>query len=169
MRTKPVPKPTRRGRIAALLFASLAAIMPAAPHAQSEGGTEQRNPTLPMVELQAGIHLIRAEVAANQTTRARGLMFRESLAANHGMLFVFEQPSRQCFWMRNTRIPLTIAFLDDGGRIVNTADMKPMSEESHCSARPVRFALEMEQGWFAKKGIKDGDRLAGPKGVFRTD
>jgi len=126
----------------------------------------QPQPQLPTVELQAGIHLVRAEVASTNDTRMRGLMFRERLGPNQGMLFVFEQKSTQCFWMRNTLVPLTIAFIDDDGGIVNLADMQPRSEDSHCSAKPVRFALEMEQGWYARRGLKAGARLAGPPGVF---
>jgi len=112
--------------------------------------------------LQAGMYLIRAEVAGDADSRARGLMFRDRLGPNEGMLFVFEQPSTQCFWMRNTLIPLTIAFLADDGRIVNTADMEPKSEASHCSTEGVRFALEMERGWFAKRGLSRGDRISAP-------
>jgi len=117
---------------------------------------------LPRTTLQAGMYLIRAEVAGDADSRARGLMFRERLGANEGMLFVFEQPSTQCFWMRNTLVPLTIAFLADDGRIVNTADMEPKSEASHCSSEGVRFALEMERGWFAKRGLNRGDRISAP-------
>jgi hypothetical protein len=130
------------------------------------GATAQPQPALPRVELQAGIHLIRAEVAADNTTRSKGLMFREKLGPNEGMLFVFQQPSAQCFWMRNTLIPLSIAFIDDDGSIVNIEDMQPKTEDSHCSAKPVRYALEMEQGWFRKKGLAAGARLSGPKGMF---
>ena len=126
----------------------------------------QPQPPLPTVQLQAGIHLIRAEVAADHESRMRGLMFRERLGPNQGMLFVFEARSGQCFWMRNTLIPLTIAFIDDDGAIVNLADMQPRTEDSHCSEKPVRFALEMEQGWFAKRGLKAGARLDGPQGLF---
>ncbi|HWS73772.1 MAG TPA: DUF192 domain-containing protein [Quisquiliibacterium sp.] len=133
--------------------------MPAAAPAQPQ-------PALPRVELQAGIHLIRAELAANDRTRSRGLMFREALGPSEGMLFVFQSASRQCFWMRNTLIPLSIAFIDDDGSIVNIADMQPRSDDSHCSAKPVRFALEMEQGWFAKRGLASGSRLRGPQGMF---
>ena len=117
---------------------------------------------LPRTTLQAGMYLIRAEVAGDVDSRARGLMFRERLGPNEGMLFVFEQPSTQCFWMRNTLIPLTIAFLADDGRIVNIADMEPKSEASHCSNEGVRFALEMERGWFAKRGLNRGDRISAP-------
>ncbi|MBP8307609.1 MAG: DUF192 domain-containing protein [Burkholderiaceae bacterium] len=152
-----------------LCLAVWAGYSPTTAHAQAAAPKEQANPTLPSVELQAGIHLIRAEVAADFGTRARGLMFRESLGTNKGMIFVFQEPSRQCFWMRNTRIPLSAAFIDDSGRIVNIADMQPHSEQSHCSAQPVRYVLEMEQGWFARKGLKEGSRLSGPKGMFKAD
>ena len=123
-------------------------------------------PTLPRIELQAGVHLIRAEVAADFASRARGLMFRDSLGPNQGMIFVFEESARQCFWMRNTRIPLSAAFIDESGRIVNIADMQPMSDDSHCSVQPVRFVLEMEQGWFARRGLREGSRITGPQGLF---
>ena len=152
-----------------LCLAAWNGFSPAPASAQAANPQEQPNPTLPKIELQAGIHLIRAEVAADFGTRARGLMFRDSLGANQGMVFVFQEPSRQCFWMRNTRIPLSAAFIDDSGKIVNIADMQPHSEQSHCSAQPVRYVLEMEQGWFARKGLKQGSRLTGPKGMFKAD
>lgn len=117
---------------------------------------------LPRVTLSAGMHLIQAQVAATHAQRATGLMFRQEMPAGEGMLFVFEQPSRQCFWMRNTLLPLTAAFVADDGTIVNLADMQPRSEKSHCSAQPVRYVLEMHQGWFAKRGIKAGSKLGGP-------
>jgi uncharacterized membrane protein (UPF0127 family) len=90
------------------------------------------------------------------------MMFRTEMAQHEGMLFVFDGPERRCFWMKNTLLPLSIAFIADDGRIVNLADMQPQSEQSHCSAEPVRFALEMNQGWFAKRGIKPGSKLKGP-------
>jgi uncharacterized membrane protein (UPF0127 family) len=107
------------------------------------------------------MHVIQAEVAASPQERAIGLMHRKSMPANNGMLFVFEEAQPQCFWMKNTLLPLSIAFLDDAGQVVNIADMKPLDESSHCSAKPVRFALEMNQGWFAKRGIKAGSKLGG--------
>lgn len=116
---------------------------------------------LPTTKLTAGIHLITAEVAATDPQRARGLMFRERLAPNHGMLFVFDSKAVQCMWMRNTLIPLSVAFIDDDGSIVNIEDMQPKTENSHCAAKPVRYALEMELGWFAKRGLKTGARLGG--------
>ncbi len=125
------------------------------------------NPRLPTVEMEAGIHLIRAEVAAAPATRATGLMYRDALGRNEGMLFVFNERGRECFWMKNTRIPLSIAFLADDGRIVNIADMAPHAETSHCSLEPVRYALEMEKGWFAKRGIAAGQRLRNPR-LFAT-
>lgn len=119
---------------------------------------------LPTVQLSAGMHLIRAEVAADFATRARGLMHRESLGANTGMLFVFEQPEIQCMWMKNTLIPLSVAFLDERGAIINIADMEPHSERTHCAARAASYALEMNRGWFAARGIKPGMRLGGIPG-----
>ena len=116
---------------------------------------------LPVKTLTAGMHVIQAEVAANDTTRTKGLMHRKELAPNSGMLFVFEQPNVQCFWMRNTLIPLSIAFILDDGTIANIADMAPMTENSHCSVAPVRYTLEMEQGWFAKRGITAGKKITG--------
>jgi uncharacterized protein len=111
--------------------------------------------------LKVGMHSIRAQLAITPQQRQIGLMHRREMPSHEGMLFVFDEPSRQCFWMRNTLIPLTIAYLADDGTVVNLADMQPQSDESHCSAKPVRFALEMNQGWFAKRGIKPGTRIGG--------
>ena len=121
----------------------------------------QTNPTLPIKKLNAGMHVIHAEVAATPETRTTGLMNRKSLAPNHGMLFVFEQANVQCFWMRNTLIPLSIAYLDTDGTIVNIAEMSPQSDQSHCSQKPVRFALEMDQGWFTARGMSAGKKILG--------
>jgi uncharacterized membrane protein (UPF0127 family) len=118
-------------------------------------------PTLPTVRLSAGIHVITAEVADSDPTRMRGLMFREKLAPNHGMLFVFDAKLVQCMWMRNTLIPLSVAFIEDDGTIVNIEDMQPRTENTHCARRPVRYALEMELGWFAKRGLGAGARIGG--------
>jgi uncharacterized membrane protein (UPF0127 family) len=89
-------------------------------------------------------------------------MHRREMPVTEGMLFVFEQPATQCFWMKNTLLPLTAAFVANDGRVVNLADMKPQTLESHCSTEPVRFVLEMNLGWFAKRGVKAGSRLSGP-------
>lgn len=117
---------------------------------------------LPRVTLSAGMHLIQAQVAATPQQRAVGLMFRQEMPVNEGMLFVFEQASEQCFWMKNTLLPLTAAFVADDGSIVNLADMQPQSLVSHCSTKPVRFVLEMNKGWFDKRGLKAGSKLSGP-------
>ena len=116
---------------------------------------------LQRVEITAGMYRIQAQVAASPQERQTGLMFRRDMPQHEGMLFVFEQPATQCFWMKNTQLPLTAAFVADDGSIVNLADMQPLSEESHCSAKPVRYVLEMNQGWFAKRGIKAGAKLSG--------
>ena len=116
---------------------------------------------LPAINLNAGIYVIRAEVANTSETRARGLMYRESLGPNQGMLFVFAWPERHCMWMKNTPLPLSVAFIDEGGEVVSISEMVPHTENSHCAARPARFALEMNRGWFARKGIRAGARIQG--------
>ncbi len=117
---------------------------------------------LPRAQLQAGMHLIQVQVASTGRQREIGLMWRKEMPVQEGMLFVFEQPAGQCFWMRNTLIPLTAAFIADDGTIVNLADMQPQNDTSHCSGQPVRFVLEMNQGWFAKRGIRAGQKISGP-------
>jgi len=116
---------------------------------------------LPTMELSAGIHLIRAELAYTFETRAQGLMFRKSLGPNEGMLFVFPQAEPHCMWMKNTLIPLSVAFIDEKGRIVSISEMRPQTETSHCAAAPAKFALEMNRGWFAAKGLKAGAGIGG--------
>ncbi|QEL65728.1 hypothetical protein OTERR_22520 [Oryzomicrobium terrae] len=115
----------------------------------------------PRMELAAGIHRIEAEVAATQETREKGLMYRTALAPNQGMLFVFPQAARHCMWMRNTLLPLSVAFIDGQGRIINVAEMQPRTENNHCSAEPARFALEMNSGWFSSRGLKSGMSIQG--------
>lgn len=122
-------------------------------------GEPQMN--LRRVKLQAGMHLIDAQLALTPEQREIGLMFRKEMPAHEGMLFVFERKTEQCFWMKNTLLPLTAAFIDDDGRIVNLADMAPLTTQTHCSARPVRYVLEMNQGWFAKRKMGPGDRIGG--------
>ena len=111
---------------------------------------------LPRTHLSTGMYRIEVQVAANDMSRQIGLMNRASMPEHEGMLFVFEQPNVQCFWMRNTLIPLTAAFIDDSGTVVNLADMKPQTEDNHCSTKPVRYVLEMNKGWFDKRHIKAG-------------
>jgi uncharacterized membrane protein (UPF0127 family) len=136
-----------------------AAVLSASALAQPAGELPQAN--LPHVQLTAGMHRIDAQVAATPTQRQIGLMHRKNMPRHEGMLFVFEQPGVQCFWMKNTLLPLTAAFVADDGRIVNLADMKPQDESSHCSAQPVRYVLEMNQGWFIQRGLGPGARLRG--------
>ena len=116
---------------------------------------------MPRMELNAGFHRIEAEVAADQANRMQGLMQRRSMASNHGMLFVFPNTERHCMWMRNTLLPLSVAFLDAEGRILNVEEMQAQSDNNHCAASPARFALEMNSGWFAAKGLKAGMRIGG--------
>ncbi|MFN9775041.1 MAG: DUF192 domain-containing protein [Burkholderiales bacterium] len=163
------PIRTLRRALAAWATAAACAFAAAPPALAQQAPAErpQPQPTLPRVDIQAGMHVIKAEVAADGATRMRGLMMRERLGPNEGMLFVFEQKAGHCFWMKNTLIPLSIAFIDDDGTIANILDMKPHDESSHCPVRAVRYALEMEQGWFAKRGLKAGARLAQPQ-VFKA-
>lgn len=132
------------------LAASMLLALPAVAHAQ-----------LPQAQLNAGIHVIRAEVANTPESRMKGLMFRKTLGTSDGMLFVFDEPQRQCMWMRNTYVPLSVAFIDASGAILNVEDMEPLTENSHCAAGPAKFALEMNKGWFATRGLKPGTRIGG--------
>lgn len=120
-----------------------------------------QQPELPTTTLNAGIYLIQAEVAGTPATRSLGLMRRKAMAQGAGMLFVFDELAGHCMWMKNTLIPLSVAFLDERGRIINIADMQPLDETSHCASRPARFALEMTQGWFKQRGIVAGAAIQG--------
>ncbi|HVP08201.1 MAG TPA: DUF192 domain-containing protein [Burkholderiales bacterium] len=120
-----------------------------------------QQPPLPAIDLTVGMYRIHAEVANDMNSRMQGLMFRKSMPQSAGMLFVFEDSAAQCMWMKNTLIPLSVAFVDAAGTIVNIADMQPQTEDSHCAERPVRYALEMNKGWFAQRGIKPGAKLGG--------
>ena len=127
----------------------------------SFGPVLAQQPHLPTVKLNAGIHVIQAEVASNMATRSQGLMLRKSMAQGAGMLFLFEQSAGHCMWMKNTIIPLSVAFIDERGEIVNIADMQPLDETTHCALRPARYALEMNQGWFKQRGIAPGTQIQG--------
>jgi hypothetical protein len=147
-----MPRPTRlRQTFAALLLGVAAAAC-----AQTEP-----QPKLATVPLSAGMYAITAEVARTEDQRQMGLMLRKTMAPHEGMLFVFDDAEVHCFWMKNTLLPLSIAFIADDGRIVDIIDMKPRSEDSNCPSRPVRYALEMNKGWFAQRAIKPGFRLGG--------
>jgi hypothetical protein len=117
--------------------------------------------SMPVMELSAGFHRIEAEVAASDQNRQVGLMNRKAMPQQRGMLFVFTQNNTHCMWMRNTLIPLSVAFVDDEGYIINIEDMQPQTEDNHCARQPARYALEMNLGWFAQRGIKPGVKLGG--------
>jgi uncharacterized protein len=141
--------------IAALVVATaLAGIAPAADAQQSP--TEFR-----VIPLSAGIHVIQAEVAVESAEREKGLMFRKALGPNQGMVFLFDSPERQCMWMRNTLIPLSVAFIDRDGKIINVEEMAAQTDDNHCAAKPALYALEMNKAWFAKHGIAPGTRISG--------
>lgn len=114
--------------------------------------------------LTVGLHALDAEVASTPKQRGQGLMGRTSLAANAGMLFDYQQPQRVCLWMKDTSVPLSVAFIDDAGLILGIEDMQPFALRSHCSDLPVRYALEVNQGWFSRKGVTPGSRLKGLPG-----
>ena len=136
--------------------------------ATSSAAWSQESPQLNLerIKLTSGMHRLDVQVAATPDQRQIGLMFRKDMPQHEGMIFVFEQASQQCFWMKNTLLPLSAAFIDDDGTIVNIEDMKPQTLDGHCSAKPVRYVLEMNKGWFAKKGILPGAKLQGS--LFQT-
>ncbi len=125
------------------------------------GSAAAQQSALPTIKLNAGIHVIQAEVASTMVTRSQGLMQRKAMAPGAGMLFLFDESATHCMWMKNTLLPLSVAFIDERGEIVNIADMQPLDETTHCALRPVRYALEMNQGWFKQRGIAPGTHLDG--------
>ena len=149
-------------RRAAVLGALLALTLPAC--AQTAAGVPAPQLSLPRTQLTVGMHRIDAQIAATDAQRATGLMSRTSMPEGEGMLFVFERAGVQCFWMKNTLIPLTAAFIAGDGSITNLADMQPQSEDNHCSTAPVRYVLEMNQGWFAQRHIRAGHTVRGLPG-----
>ena len=123
-------------------------------------GSVQADPLL-TYPLKIRNHELRAEVANREDTRRQGLMFRDRLGENAGMIFLYPEAEVTAMWMKNTRIPLSVAFIDGSGRILNIEDMVPFSEDAHGSRGPAAYALEMNRGWFSKRGIKAGDRVKG--------
>ena len=115
----------------------------------------------PRTDLTIGMFRIDTEVAADQSAREQGLMFRRELASNAGMVFVFDTAEEYCMWMKNTLVPLSVAFLDESGKIINIEDMKPQTEDSHCARQAAKFALEMNLGWFKSKGFGPGAKIRG--------
>lgn len=116
---------------------------------------------LPLLELSAGMHRVEAEVAATPESRQTGMMLRTTMPPHRGMLFVFTDTAKHCMWMRNTLLPLSVAFLDERGRVLNIEDMQPKSEDNHCAAKPARYALEMNLGWFRSRGVVAGFSITG--------
>jgi uncharacterized membrane protein (UPF0127 family) len=120
-----------------------------------------QQPQLPLLELFAGMHRIEAEVAATSGSRQIGMMQRTIMAPQRGMLFVFPEVAKHCMWMRNTLLPLSVAFLDEKGRIINVEDMQPKTEDNHCATVPARYALEMNLGWFRSRSLGSGFAITG--------
>ena len=116
---------------------------------------------MPEIALAVNGHTLTVEVAVTDENRSRGLMHRRILPENRGMLFVFRETGNHAMWMMNTYVPLSVAFLDEHGTIINIEDMKPRSRDTHAAARPAKYALEANRGWFAKRGIKAGAKVEG--------
>jgi len=119
------------------------------------------NAGLPVSNLTIGMYKVHAEVAATEQTRETGLMFRKTMPDTAGMLFVFDENARHCFWMKNTDLALSIAFIDETGTITDIAEMAPQTEDNHCPTKLGVYALEMNKGWFTRKGIKPGMKVGG--------
>jgi uncharacterized membrane protein (UPF0127 family) len=148
-------------RFAAL--GTIAALLGGAAIAQGTGVPQgQPQMDLPRAQLALGMYRLDVQVARAPQELETGLMFRQQMPPHEGMLFVFDRPGVQCFWMKNTLLPLTAAFVADDGKIVNLADMAPQTLDNHCSDKPVRYVLEVNQGWFAQRHIGAGARLKGP-------
>lgn len=153
----PLALPLRRLAPALLLCAAI-----------SNGADATAQQRFPVIPLTAGMYVIHAEVAAREAEREQGLMFREKMGASEGMVFVFDALATTCMWMKNTLIPLSVAFIDESGKIINIEDMKPQTTDSHCTERPARYALEMNIGWFKQKGIKPGATIGGLPGTAKA-
>lgn len=140
---------------------ALTVLLAASAFAASTNVLGQQVSRFPVISLNAGMHVIKAEVAAKDADRQQGLMFRQKMGQNEGMVFIFDAPAGVCMWMKNTLIPLSVAFIDESGKIVNIEDMQPQTLDSHCARKPVRYALEMNLGWFRQKNIKPGTVIEG--------
>ena len=148
--------PLARGAVLALACtASLAWAQAAMPP------DAKRPQDFPHAKLTIGLYVIDAGVAANNKDREQGLMYRTGLAPNEGMLFVFDEDAGHCFWMENTLIPLSIAFMRQDGTITDIDEMQAETTNNHCPAHNGTYALEMSKGWFAAKGITSGTVVSG--------
>jgi hypothetical protein len=139
-------------RAAALALAAALLVFAAAGRAQ---------PPMPVIQVKVAGHALRVEVASTVEQRMQGLMFRTKLGANEGMLFVFDEPAYHAMWMKNTPLPLSVAFVDGEGRILNILDMEPHTLDQHAAAGPARYAIETNKGWFAQRRLKAGDKVTG--------
>ena len=148
--TRPFLRQFPAALFCALLMASVVA-----------SGKDVPLPRQPAIQLKAGGQSIQAEVVASDETRQRGLMFRASMGKNEGMLFVFTERAYHSMWMRNTPLPLSVAFIDDAGKILSIHEMEPFSETNHMAAGPAKYALEMNLGWFVTHKVSVGDRILG--------
>ena len=137
-------------RLAGLAFAAAATL--------AHADTRAKPATVP---IKVGAHSLRVEVARTDPERAQGLMFRKQMGANDGMLFIFDEPAYHSMWMKNTLIPLSVAFVDREGTILNILDMEPQTETPHVSAGPSIYAIETNKGWFAAKKVRAGDKVTG--------
>ena len=140
---------------------SLALLTALAAFAIALPSYSQQPQKFPSTTLNAGLYLIKAEVASTEAQREQGLMFRDKMGANEGMVFVFGQPAGVCMWMKNTLIPLSVAFMDETGKIINIEEMKEQTLDSHCATKAATYALEMNKGWFKQKNIKPGTVIEG--------
>lgn len=150
-----------RFAIAAVLPAAALALAPQAAVAQQLPPGAKTPDQFPRVKLTLGMFVIDAAVAANDADREQGLMYRTKLAPNEGMLFVFDENAVHCFWMKNTLIPLSIAFMRADGTITDIDEMQAETTNNHCPRNNGVYALEMSKGWFAAKGIKPGMTIQG--------
>ncbi len=143
-------------------FSTFAAtILALATMAANADTSTQEITKFPTTTLTAGMHVIHAEVATSKEEQAQGLMFRKKMGTNEGMVFVFKAPATVCMWMKDTLLPLSVAFIGADGTITNIEDMAPQTTDSHCSKKPIRYALEMNQGWFKKRNIRPGSTIFG--------
>jgi uncharacterized protein len=145
----------------AVPLVSLVAVAPLAAHAQQMPPGAKQPADFPHTKLTAGMFVIDAAVAANDADREQGLMYRTKLAPNEGMLFVFNETAVHCFWMKNTLIPLSIAFMRADGTVTDIDEMQAETENNHCPRNNGVYALEMSKGWFTAKGIKPGMKIEG--------
>lgn len=122
---------------------------------------EVEPPQLPKINLSVGTRAVIVEVASIPSDRAQGLMFRKKMADNEGMLFVYPQPHITGMWMKNTLIPLSVAFIDDKGAIINIEEMKPGTLDAHMAKTPAKYSLEMSSGWFKKHKMRPGTKIKG--------